>query len=123
VNITSSNPTELGLKTGQVIDTSVKAGANGVSLSFGASGTILNELTNDALQNAVASAHSQAQAIANSLGVSITGVISATEGSSYYPVSYNVGALVSAESSAVQTPIMPGTQMISASVQVAYSIS
>lgn len=122
VNITSNDPTQLGLKAGHVIDSSVNAGANGISLSFGASSSVLGDLTNSALQNAVASADSQAHAIAGSLGVSITGVISATEGNSYYPVPYATNAVFAA-SAAVQTPIIPGTQTISATVQVVYSIS
>jgi len=125
VNITSSNPTQLGLRAGQVIDTSVKAGANGISLYFAASNAMLSQLTNEALRNAVASADSQAGAIASSLGVSISGVISASEGSSYYPTYYNPGpyyAMVSAGTT-VQTPITVGTQTITATVQVVYSIS
>jgi uncharacterized protein len=124
VNITSSNPTELGLKVGQAIDTSVKAGANGINLSFAASNSMLSQLTNDALQNAVASADSQAKAIANSLGVSISGVISAAESSSYYPMAYSsyIMAAPAAVNSA-PTPITVGTQTVSATVQVVYSIS
>jgi len=125
VNITSSDPTGLGLKAGKVIDTSVNAGANGISLSFGASNAMLGQLTNEALQNAVASADGQAKAIASSLGVSISGVISAGETSySYYP--YNYGTFAAAAPAAtisVPTPIMVGTQTISAAVQVVYSIS
>ena len=125
VNITSSNPTALGLKAGQVIDTSVKAGANGISLSFGASSAMLGQLTNEALQNAVASADLQAKAIASSLGVSISGVISAGEtGSYYYPETYGTfEAALPAATISVPTPIMVGTQTISATVQVVYSIS
>jgi hypothetical protein len=127
VNITSSKPTELGLRAGQVIDTSVKAGANGISLSFAASNSMMNQLTNEALQNAVASADSQAKAIASSLGVSISGVISASESSSYYPVSYPMAyatfAVSTATVSSVPTPITVGTQAVSATVQVVYSIS
>jgi uncharacterized protein len=122
VNITSNSPTELGLNLGQVIDTSVKAGANGISLYFGASNAILNQTTNEALQNAVSSADSQAHAIASSLGVSITGVISATEGSPYYPQP-SYGLYAAAAITSVQTPIMPGTQTVSETVQVVYSTS
>ena len=124
VNITSSTPTELGLKAGQVIDTSVKAGANGISLSFGESNSVLSQLTNEALQYAVTSADSQAKAIATSLGVSISGVISASESSSYYPVAYpSFTTLAAATVNSVPTPITVGTQTVSATVQVVYSIS
>jgi len=122
VNVTSSNPTDLGLKAGQVIDTAVKAGANGVNLSFAASKAMLSQLTNEALQGAVASADSQANAIASSLGVSISGVISASESGSYYPVTYGLTVAAPAISS-VSTPITVGTQMVSATVQVVYSIA
>ena len=121
VNVTSNNPTELGLNTGKLIDTAVNAGANGISLYFGASSTVIKEVTNEALQSAVASADSQARAIAGSLGVSITGVISATEGSSYNPVPYYPYPVYAASVS-TQTPIIPGTQTLSETVQVVYSI-
>ena len=122
VNITSASPAELGLKAGQVIDTAVKAGANGISLSFGASNSMLKTLTNEALQNAVASADSQAKAIAGSLGVSLSGVISASESSSYYPGVYGTFSAAAAVNT-VSTPINVGTQTISATVQVVYSIA
>jgi uncharacterized protein YggE len=124
VNITSSSPTELGLRAGQVIDTSVKAGANGINLSFGASNSMLSELTNEALQNAVASADSQAKAISSSLGVSLSGVISASESGSYYPQVYGTFASAAiAAPNSVATPITVGTQTVAATVQVVYSIS
>jgi uncharacterized protein YggE len=120
VNITSGSPTKLGLEAGQVIDTSVKAGANGISLSFGAPNSVLSQLTNEALQNAVASADSQAKAIASSLGVSISGVISASEGSGY---SNGYTPYETTLAATITTPIVPGTQSVSATVQVIYSIS
>jgi len=123
VNITSSNPTELGLKAGQVIDTSVKAGANGISLSFADSNSMMNQLTNEALQSAVASADSQAKAIASSLGVSISGVISASDSGSYYPATYGTFAASTTTVYSIPTPITVGTQTVSATVQVVYSIS
>lgn len=122
VNITSNDPTKLGLQAGLVIDTAVKAGATGISLSFSASDAMLSQFTNEALANAVASASSQAKAIASSLGVSISGVISASEGSGYYPLTYDFYSATLAVA-AVSTPIVPGTQTVSATVQVVYSIS
>lgn len=121
VNITSGDPSALGARAGQVIDTAVRAGADQVSLYFGATQSVASGLQTQALQRAVGSADSQAQAIASSLGVSITGVISATSsGSPYYPqINYGVQAALA---SAVSTPIMPGTQTLSAAVLVVYSI-
>jgi len=126
VNITSSSPTELGLEVGHVIDTSVKAGANGINLSFSASNSMLNQLTNQALQSAVASADDQAKAIAGSLGVSLSGVISASESSNYYPGvygSFTAALATTSITTSAPTPISVGTQTVSATVTVVYSIS
>jgi uncharacterized protein YggE len=126
VNITSSSAKTLGLRAGQVIDTAVKAGANQVSLYFSATQSLLNEVTSVALKNAVGSADSQAQTIASSLGVSITGVISASEGGGYYPQTYyGYGAIPEAaitNGASATTPIVPGTQYYSMTVLVVYSI-
>ncbi len=124
VNITSSSAKTLGLKAGEVIDTAVKAGANQVNLYFGATRSLLDQATTIALKNAIGSADSQAQTIANSLGVSITGVISASEGGGYYPQSYYPYAVpyAAVNAAAITTPIIPGTQSFSMTVQVVYSI-
>ena len=124
VNITSNDPKQLGIEAGQVIDTSVNAGANGISLSFGATNSVINQLTNEALQNAVASASTQAHAIASSLGVSITGVVSSTQGGSNLPQPYYVYAgAANILASNTSTPIVPGTQTITQTAQVVYAIS
>lgn len=125
VNFTSASPSQLGLEAGRAIDTAVKAGANQISLSFSETNSVLAGLTNSALQGAVASASSQAQAIASSLGVSITGVISASEGSSYTPYygSQVAFAAVASTTTSALTPIIPGSQSMTVSVQVVYAIS
>jgi len=121
VNITSSSPSQLGQQAGRVIDTSVGAGANQISLSFAETNSALAALTNGALQQAVTSAYDQAQVIAGSLGVSITGVISASEGTSYTP--YSGQTTFAAAVSTGSTPILPGTQSMTVTVQVEYAIS
>jgi len=123
VNITSSTPAQLGLMAGRAIDTAVGAGVNQVDLQFVATNSLQNTIDTSALQAAVASASDQAQVIAKSLGVSITGVVSATEG--YSQPYYGSSSLTTfnAEAPAASlTPIMPGTQFNSASVTVVYSI-
>jgi len=124
VNVTSSDPTTLGLTAGQVIDTAVKAGANQVNLYFGTTQSLVNQITAVALKNAIGSADSQAQTIAASLGVSITGVISAAEGSGYSPQPYYGYPVLAASvsSASASTPILPGTQSFSMTVEVVYSI-
>ncbi|MDG6910084.1 MAG: SIMPL domain-containing protein, partial [Nitrososphaerota archaeon] len=109
----------------QVIDTAVKAGANQVSLYFGATGSQVDRLESQALAGAVAAADIKAQTIAGALGVSITGVVSANdESGSYYPQQYYGLPTLSAAVASVNTPtpIMPGTQTFSMTVQVVYSI-
>ena len=123
VNITSSSPSQLGLQAGRVIDTAVGAGANQISLSFAETSSVLAKLTSGALQQAVASAYGQAQTIASSLSVNITGVISASEGTSYVPQYYGNPTVFTAAVSSVSTPILPGTQSMTVTVQVVYAIS
>jgi len=123
VNVTSSDAKTLGLTAGQVIDTAVKAGANQVNLYFGATQSLVDQITAVALKNAVGSADVQAQTIASSLGVSITGVISAAEGGGYSPEPYyGYTALATMSSATSATPIVPGTQSFSMTVDVVYSI-
>ena len=123
VNVTSNDAKTLGLRAGQVIDTAVKAGANQVNLYFGATASLLDQATTVALKNAVGSADLQAQTIASSLGVSVTGVISATEGSGYSPQPYYGYPVMAASVASVSsTPVMPGTQSFSMTVEVVYSI-
>jgi uncharacterized protein YggE len=122
VNLTGTDTVKLGLKIGQVIDTAVKAGANQVNLQFTGTTQLLASLNTQALQQAVFSATSQAKTIASALGVKITGVLAASNAYSYYP---NQGVYFAAATSTVAyspTPIMPGTQIASASVQVTYAI-
>ncbi len=123
VNITATSASQLGLRAGQAIDTAVTAGANQISLQFAPTSSLLAHLNNLALQAAIASAAGQAQVMARSLGVNITGVISAVQGyTPYYSQGpYYYGSFAS--SAAVSTPVIPGTQSNSATVTIAYAIS
>lgn len=126
VNLTGTSPEQLGVKAGQAIHTAVKAGANQVNLAFTAPNQRLALLNNEALQQAVISASSQAQTIAKALGVTITGVLAVSNGNGYYQPQQN-GALFAAAVETVTvtaggTPIVPGTLTATASVQVTYSI-
>lgn len=123
VNVTSGDAQVLGLKAGQVIDTAVKAGANQVNLYFGATQSLLDQVTTVALKDAVGAADIQAQTIAGSLGVSITGVISASQGGGYSPQPYyGYPVFAATANSASATTVLPGTQSFSMTVQVVYSI-
>lgn len=122
VNVTGASPSQLGTRAGQVIDTGVAAGANQVTLQFTVPNGMTRQLYGQALQQAVADASSQAQTIASSLGVSLTGVISASDGSFVSPQPVmNIQSTLSS-GAGVPTPIVPGTLTASASVQVTYGI-
>jgi uncharacterized protein YggE len=123
VNLTSGSATQLGLMAGKAIDTSVSAGANQVSLQFAATNSMLAHLNDQALRQAVSSASEQAQVIASSLGVSVTGVTSAVQGGYYSQTYYPVYTALAAAAPATTTPIVPGTQTASATVTVIYAIS
>ena len=127
VNLTSDDPSRLGLRAGQVIDTAVGAGANQVYLQFSASKSLQAKVNTEALQQAVFAAGSKAKTIADALGVTISGVISVTEGySSYSPYNYqSYGGYTTTFTAlpAATTVILPGNQIASASVQVVYLIT
>jgi len=126
VNLTSASPSQLGSQVGNVIDAAVGAGANQINLNFAETSSALATLTGSALQNALATASSKAKVIASSLGVSITGVISAsdTNSSPQYYNNYSYGLpVMNTISGAVSTPIVPGSQSFTVNVQVVYSIT
>jgi uncharacterized protein len=122
VTISASNQTvsQLGTQAGAAIDAAVAQGANEVyGVQFTASNTQLQQANTEALQAAVKDASAQADAIASTLGVTITGVVSVTTSPAYLPT-----PVVSAVAGSSQTPIVaPQSLTISASVQAVYAIS
>lgn len=107
-------------KAGPVIDAAVNAGANqvyGPSLSRGDQA----ELYRQALKAAVANARASAQAIAAAANVSlgrITAVVEAGGGAPPVPYANALKA-----EAAGGTPIEPGTQQLTATVTVTFSVS
>jgi len=103
---------------GKLIDTAVAAGAtsvSGPSLSL----SDLDGLYREALKKAVADSKLKAQALADSAGLSLGGVLSVTEGSAATPLPLAMAG--KADSAA--TPIEPGTQDVQATVTVTYAAS
>jgi uncharacterized protein len=113
--------TQLGQDVGQAIDTASSAGANQIyGVEFTASSSATQQSQETALQQAALDASQQAHTIASALGVTITGVVSATTLSPGYvePV-YSEFAV-----SASPTPIQPPQSLtVTASVEVTFSIS
>ncbi len=109
-------------KVGQYLDAAVKAGANDVSsIVFTLSDSKRNQLYKQALTEAAKNAKASADAIAAGLGTHVTGIVSATEGSTYAVPYYRTLAAGAPESGAA-TDISPGMIEVSASLSVVYEI-
>jgi uncharacterized protein YggE len=104
-------------KTGAIIDTCMKAGANEVS---GVSFTIENEdsVRQRALIEATKNAEAKARAVADALGVKLGKVALFTEGGGVMPRPVDFAMA----KSDVATPILPGEVGVTAKVRIVYSI-
>jgi len=106
-------------RVGAVLDASVGAGANNSwGVSFGLKDP--SAAHSQALQAAVADARKRADSVASSLGVSISGVGSASEATyQVYPVATT--AAPAAPGAAPTTPVQPGQLTITADLTVVYT--
>jgi hypothetical protein len=112
-------------KAGDIIDKAVQSGANKVNgVVFSLTDDTIKELRLSALKQAGINAKEKADAMASSLGVTITRVNQASEGYVYYQP-YNVPKTYEAVSSATAAPteISPGQIEITASISVSYEIA
>jgi uncharacterized protein YggE len=107
-------------KTGNVIDTAIKAGANRVlSVWFELENSEALKL--QALQYATAQAKSKATAIAKSAGVTIKGIKAIREeGSSYAPFRAQEENMKTMAGSGAATPILPGDVEVTARVSAEF---
>jgi len=112
-------------RTGEIIDTAVKNGANQVnSVGFSLSPEKEKSLRAQVLTQAVANARSDADVTAAATGVTITGVKSVMVGSVYVPIAYDNRYSGAAEmkSASVPTPIEAGQIKVTAQVSISYLI-
>ena len=106
-----------------IIDTAVQAGANEVGgISYTLSDEKQEGLREQALENAVKAARSDADALAESLGVTIVGPLKVITGGGSYITPYAEDELAMVEKGAT-TPILPGDVSITAYVQVIYQFT
>jgi uncharacterized protein YggE len=106
---------------GQVIDAASDAGANSVQgITFGLSDEAIEELEETAYVQALNDAREKADLIADTLGISVTGVYSVSE-SAYYPYVAQRGFDMAASYEAAPTPILEGTLSVSVSVQASFT--
>ena len=114
-------------QAGQIIDAASGAGANVInSVTFGVTTDVRDDMRKDALELAGQNAQEKAQAIAAGLGVSVSGVVQASEGGvSYSPYrSYGMYEMdVAGGAEAAPTEISAGDIDVSATVTVVYVIS
>jgi len=115
IAVTTKNTSEVG----KFIDVAVGAGANEVGgVFFTVSEEKKAQLMTDAIKEAVGDADSKAQAIANALGVTITGKSYASISPMYQPY----GAAYEIKASE-PTPIIPGELQLTVTVQVDYTFA
>lgn len=105
---------------GKVIDTAVAAGATNVNGAyFFVSTERQEEIRNGVIEEAIANARSRADKAAAAVDMQITGVKSINLNDVYFPVLYRDFAAAEGAS----TPILPGQQEISQTVQVTFLMS
>ncbi len=109
--------------TGKVVDAAVGAGALVDNIQFGLSTAKQGELSKSALSLAGKDALAQATVLADSLGVKIKGLSSASVGGSYnpYPLAYAKNMAVGTSEGA-PTQVTPGQLTISSSVSAVFEV-
>ncbi len=108
---------------GEVIDTAVANGANNVDgVRFTLSEGRRGELREDALANAMESARSQADVVAERANLTLVGVSSAsTVDTGYTPYYAESAALTAGDAGGASTSVSGGPVTVNAEVQVAYN--
>jgi hypothetical protein len=113
-------------RVGEIIDTAVDSGANGIdSVQFTLSKEKEEELRAQAIKKAAQTAKMKAQATAEGLGVKLGKIIAVNEGGFYaQPYFYDRAESLIAEAKTQSAPLViePGSIHVSASVSVTYEI-
>lgn len=105
------------------VDAAVRAGANRVdSLSFTVSEEKMDELRADLTQKATDNARNKADALAQSLNLTITGVKAASLNDFSNPINPLSLSFGAAAPESIKTPITPGEQTVTSTVTVIYKI-
>jgi len=114
------------LNAGQVIDAAIGAGANRVdAVVFFISQNRQQEIRDTLISDAIANAHQRANIAAEALGMTVSGVESATLNPIDFPVfsvGVREGSAAGADSVSAPTQILPGQQEVSTTVNVVFYI-
>jgi uncharacterized protein YggE len=114
------------LNAGQVIDAAIGAGANRIdAVVFFVSQNRQQEVRDTLINEAIANARQRADIAAEALGTTVSGVESATLNPIDFPVfsvGLREGSAAGADSVSAPTPILPGQQEVSTTVNVVFYI-
>jgi uncharacterized protein YggE len=108
-------------KAGDVVDAATTQGAtdvNGISFELADP----DKAMNDARAAAVVAAQASAQAMASAGHVSLGQIVSISDASPVYPITYGVRSAAGAADSSVPTPVQVGTQDVSITLTVVFAI-
>jgi uncharacterized protein YggE len=107
-------------KAGDVVDAATAKGATDVNgISFEIADPV--KAQNEARGAAVVAARASAQAMAAAGNVTLGAVVSITDATPVSPIFYGYGA-AQRDAAAIETPVQPGTQDLSATVTVVFEI-
>lgn len=126
--VTATLDVDTDLNAGQVIDAAIGAGANRVdSIVFFISQERQQEIRDSLIRDAIANARQRANIAAEALSMTISGVQSATLNPIDFPI-YSIGlregaAAEAADSVSAPTPILPGQQEVSTTVNLVFYMS
>jgi len=111
---------EANADVGKIIDSAVEAGANNVSGAyFFVSEERQQEIRDSLIEGAILNAKNRAEKAANAVDLEIVGVKSINLNDVYFPVFYKELAADGAQSG---TPILPGEQQVTMTVQVVFTM-
>ncbi|MDQ3888410.1 MAG: SIMPL domain-containing protein [Thermoproteota archaeon] len=115
------------VNAGQVIDSAIRAGANRVDgIVFFISPDRQQEIRDTLIGDAISNARQRANIAAEALGMTVSGVQSATINPLDFPVfrvGFQEGSAAAADSVSAPTQILPGEQEVSITVSVVFYIS
>jgi uncharacterized protein YggE len=108
---------------GEVIDTAVEAGASNINGAyFFVSQELQEQIREGLIDDAIDNARGRADKAASAVDMNVTGVKSINLNDVYFPIYYNEKFASADAGVAGSTPILPGEQEISMTVQVTYFI-
>ena len=123
VTVKSQDTTQLGSRSGRVIDAAISSGVTGINgITFTVGDETIKVLRTQALKSAIDDAKDKATTISGALGVKILGVSNISE-NVYVPTPSPVFKGVRAEAAALPTEIAPGEFQVSVNVYVSYGIA